>query len=100
MLTGAVLSVPVTTNPNTPPIFFRLRRVVERHPVSSHPDQEITMLQTIRNIFSSINIVLNSFNRGVNVVDVTLRQIEAEVIGHATVLEQTREERISAIYAD
>lgn len=58
------------------------------------------MLQTIRNIFSSINIVLNSFNRGVNVVDVTLRQIEAEVIGHATVLEQTREERISAIYAD
>ena len=58
------------------------------------------MFKTIGNIFSSINIVLNSFNRGVNVVDVTLRQIEAEVVGHATVLEQTRDERIAAIYAD
>lgn len=58
------------------------------------------MFKTIGNIFSSINIVLDSFNRGVNVVDVTLRQIESEVVGHATVLDKTREERIAAIYAD
>jgi hypothetical protein len=73
--------------------------VVERHPVSSHPDQEIIMFNTIGNLFNSINVLLNTANRVVNVFDIGVKELEDEAQAHAAKLQETRQARIDSAYS-
>ena len=56
------------------------------------------MFQTISNIFNSINVLLNTGNRVVNVFDITVAELEDEAKAHAAKLQETRQARIDSIY--
>lgn len=56
------------------------------------------MFQTISNIFNSINVLLNTGNRVVNVFDIGVAELEDEAKAHAAKLRETRPARIDSIY--